>query len=95
MIKLFFAFALISVAVVGFYAPGWIVEKEFEDTLTAANGGNVKAQVRLAQFYQRGSFSAAQSDNTAIYWFKIAAENGSKTAKNMLLNDYKIRQWRY
>lgn len=64
------------------------MENEFNDATEKAITGNVDAQVRLAQFYQKGIFTAPQDFNKAITWFRIAANNGSKIARDILCIDF-------
>lgn len=88
-------FGILFLAVVGFAMSGMVDAVEFGHTENKAFDGDVPSQIRLSQFYQKGSFSAPKDDNLAIYWLKKASRNGSKVAQSMLLNDYNIKKWRY
>lgn len=63
---------------------------EINTTIERAEAGDVNEQTRLAMFYQQNTFNIGRNDNEAIRWYSIASSNGSKSAKEILCNDYNI-----
>ena len=58
-------------------------EQQVQELLDAAEDGDLEAQLRLAQRYQRGSGTAVDLEK-AFYWFSQAAEGGHIAAQHEL-----------
>ena len=61
----------------------------FNETFNKAHEGNVREQLRLAQLYEIGKFTAPDKQK-AVHWYAIAAKHGSQIAKDILCWDYKV-----
>ena len=75
------------------FAVSWgrdiVGEIEFKQTHSQALANHVQSQRRLAMLYEKGMFTETD-EAQAIYWYKIAAGNGSRTAQNILCRKYKL-----
>ena len=86
---------LLFFGVIGIVIYDIMPENQYLNTKTLAIAGYVDSQVRLAQFYQKGVFTAPRDDSKAIYWFKTAAQSGSKLAEDLLQDGYGIKYNKY
>ncbi len=62
---------------------------EFKQTHGKAINGDVRSQLRLAQFYDKGMF-IEKHEEAAEYWYWVAANNGNETATSILCNSFDI-----
>jgi len=69
------------------WAREMVVGAEFNRVTKEARAGDVGEQLRLAMLYDIGKFTDIDKEK-AVKWYEKAAQNGSRTAQDILCWDY-------